>query len=499
MKYKINGITNAKDIITNNGIPTIFEIMGDSTGTKAKLEITIGGNRSNSAFYLTINDVTINSSFVISQVKNNVFYASNSTSYADNRAKAYYLAQALNSTSLSNTYDIYVDQTYVSTTLTKVIMIAKTTGTESNITNLSTNLETDLWKFTTTNGSSGDEICDSRITVDIYADSSSNQAAPISGQTQVPTQHIVQLEKYYGNEESVKFDLAPVLRTITDYSGTTQYRLIVSSLKNNTYRKLYDINSLFCINGYRVNRGVNYFQFPSNKNYILLHNFLRGNGTNYDNMGTLYFVPNEPLYLSVLSRKKETLRYTVNYLDSSYQTIYSDTGSTYGNKNVHNIKIYPGDNGAHYMTITIDGLGTYVFKNVLPVNYADPKDIQTIHWRNSYGGIGTFTFTGKKEEQEEVDRTTYTKSSLNYYSSSSPYPVHEEVLDVKTTYTVTVKSHLMDADARYQIHDLMNSRKVWTYHHDGEIDIIIDNIQETEVQRDVYEVTLTYHYATKNI
>lgn len=496
MNYLINNQQQRQYLVTNNGVPTIFQLVSTNEPTRAKMEITIAGNTTIANQYITINDVTITSTPILANAKNNVFYVSQSTSYAENRLKAYYLVQAMNSTALANQYNIYVDQTYVSTTQAKVILEAKAVGSAGNITTFNTNLESAYWKFNTINSTSGDELADSKITLDLYVDNTDNQATIKNATAQTPTTHIVQLEKYFNyNEGGVSFDLSPILKTLTPEDNTAQYRLIVSALKNNTYRKLYDISGLHCLNGYQVNQGKDYFKCNSGTTLYLLQNVERGADEITMNNTTLYFLPAKKFYVSLLTLDKSRIQYKLKYLDSALNTIYETvTMSAYPQKNIIDIEIDPSSYNAHYLEVVITNLGTLRYKAINPVTYADNKDIQNVYWRNSYGGISNFIFTGKREEERDIEKTTYKISNLKYYSNTAP--VQEKVLSTTPRYNVTLTSHLIDADARYQVYDLLNARKVWTIVNGKEYQIIIDNFSQTEVQRDIYEITITYHYSS---
>lgn len=497
MNYKINNISQPKMLVTFNHIPTIVTLENaGTTSTKAMLELVISGNQSLGDKHITINDVTLYSTTNIEEARANFFWISMSTSYSESRTKAYYFVQACKNTTLVNDYNIYIDHSFISATAVKVIIEAKNVGSEYNITTLDSNLESDYWAFSITNGSSSDDISNSRVTLDIYADDSTTQKTIQSGSTinNAPTKHICQLEKYYSSNE-ISFDISPVLRAITNDGNTTQYRIIISALKGTTYRKLYDVYGLHCVNGYQVNQGKNYIQCnTSTKNY-LLQNIQRGEEKAYANNTLLYYLPEHKMTLSVLTLNKEAFTATLEYLDSSKATLQSETLKITPDKNITTIEYVPSNvANAHYITLEIPNIGKVIYNNILPVNYSDKKDNQTIYWHNSYGGTSFFTFTGNRTEERETEKQTYNQSSLYYYISPNE---QEKVLKSINTYTVTLQSHLVQNDGKYHLNDLLNAYTVWTYINGIKYNIIIDTYSLNEVQRDIYQLTITYHYSSK--
>ena len=497
MNYKVNNISQPKMLVTFNNIPTIITLENaGTTSTKAKLELLISGNQSLNEKHITINDVTLYSTTNIDEAKANFFWISRSTSYSESRTKAYYFVQACLNTTLANDYNIYIDHSFISATAVKVILEAKNEGSEYNITTLDSNIETDLWAFRITNGTSSDDIANSKVTLDIYADDSLTQKTIQTGQAlaAAPTKHICQLEKYYQSKE-ISFDISPVLRAITNDGNTTQYRVIISALKGTTYRKLYDVYGLHCINGYQVNQGKNYIQCNTTTKNYLLQNITRGEDKPYANNTVLYYLPDHKMTLSVLTINREAFNATIQYLDSSKASLQSETIKYTPEGNITTLEYTPTNvANAHYITIEIPNIGKVIYNNILPVNYSDNKDNQTIYWFNSYGGTSFFTFTGNRTEERESEKQTFNHSSLYYYTHPNE---QEKVLKSINSYEATLQSHLVQNDGKYHLNDLLNAYTVWTYINGVKYNIIIDSYQLNEVQRDIYQLTITYHYSSK--
>ena len=119
---------------------------------------------------------------------------------------------------------------------------------------------------------------------------------------------------------------------------------------------------------------------------------------------------------------------------------------------------------------------------------------QRILWRNSYGGISFFDFTGQRSEVRELELMTYQKNIFDYYTD--PMNSLEKPYDNEVKYTVTLKSHLLEHDGKYIFNDLIQSAQVWTEINGENYEIIIDSVSVDETDRnDIYEATVKYHYS----
>ena len=121
---------------------------------------------------------------------------------------------------------------------------------------------------------------------------------------------------------------------------------------------------------------------------------------------------------------------------------------------------------------------------------------QRVVWRNSYGGLSFFDFTGQRNESRSLDTKTYQKNIYDYYTSE--VTEMDKIYDNDVEYTVTLKSHVIDSDGRYLFNDLMQSPYVWTVINAVKYAIIIDSVSIDETDRnDIYEVTVKYKYSMK--
>lgn len=122
---------------------------------------------------------------------------------------------------------------------------------------------------------------------------------------------------------------------------------------------------------------------------------------------------------------------------------------------------------------------------------------QRIYFRNSYGGISFFDFTGAKSETRDFELQTYNKNNFDYYTSD--VNEREMLYDNDTKYTYTLKSHLIEGDARWIFNDMAQSPYLWTEINGQTYAIILDSISVDEVStcNNIYEATIKYHLSQK--
>jgi hypothetical protein len=150
---------------------------------------------------------------------------------------------------------------------------------------------------------------------------------------------------------------------------------------------------------------------------------------------------------------------------------------------------YYGD--AFYVDVTI-GNTKIRFNVIKPIKATDY--CQRIYWRNSYGGISFFDFTGQKSETREINVETYQKNIFGYYTDEMNEL--EKAYDNSVKYTVTLKSHLFENDGKYVFNDLIQSANVWTEINGHQYAIIIESVSVDEVNNNnIYEATVKYRYS----
>ena len=148
-------------------------------------------------------------------------------------------------------------------------------------------------------------------------------------------------------------------------------------------------------------------------------------------------------------------------------------------------------NQAFYIDVFYNEDNSFRYTVIKPIKAAE--DVQRVYWRNSYGGVSFFDFTGQRSETRDVEIETYEKSIFDYYETTEN--VQKKVYSNEVEYEVTLKSHLMEESAKYLFNDILQSTKVWTVVNGETYDIILNSVSVDEVQNGVWEATLKYNYS----
>ena len=148
-----------------------------------------------------------------------------------------------------------------------------------------------------------------------------------------------------------------------------------------------------------------------------------------------------------------------------------------------------------YIDIQFPAYGkTYRYNVIKPLKATEYY--QRIYWRNSYGGISFFDFTGQRSETRNLELSVYQKNIYDYYSS--PMNELDKIYNNDVEYQVTIKSHLFDRDGRWLFNDMIQSPEVWTTSNGEKYAILLDNVSVDEVEtNDIYEATVRFKYSMK--
>ena len=328
-----------------------------------------------------------------------------------------------------------------------------------------------------TDGSSYSELNGGLIDVDVYSDG----------------EYITTLEKnWYGGEAA--FNMSPVLTTISEYGMVVPYEFKISMLKNGNYTLLGTVEDNYTSIGYMCNQGYKYLTMDAME---VAQNYSRGTNKDADN-NTILYLYQPKIDISIYTGNNGGFTYSVDYLDSAFNSIgtYTSTMRCYSHSlldltfslNHSGGTAFPS---AFYVDLTLGN--TRVRYNVIKPLKATEYS-QRILWRNSYGGISFFDFTGQRSENRDLELMTYQKNIFDYYKD--PMNSLEKPYDNEVKYTVTLKSHLFENDGKYTFNDLIQSAQVWTEVNGEKYEIIIDSVSVDETDRNnIYEATVKYHYS----
>lgn len=468
--YNNRSVGNASNLITFTDIPNILKVTDTYSGNKQIISLIFNGNLKSvtvpdGGWTITIQGETISSVDAFADAINKNFFVSSS-----NNSTAASVARALRNcpTIIANYTVAHEDN--------EVELVAREIGNFS--TTIISNISSTYLTKSITQGSSISSLYGCKIDVDV-----------VHG-----TEYVTTLEKNFYKGE-VAFDMSPVLTTFAERGKTEPYWFLISSIdQNGQYSELSRLNTNYITQGYMVNQGNKFIALGSSA--VVAQNFSRGTEKVTDNNTILYIYGNS-IPFSFYSTSN-SLSIDITYLNSAFEQVGSadfnytkSTSDLLANAEIPLSATLLRD--SFYVDIEIEQTSETIRYNVIkPIKAAEYY--QRILWRNSYGGVSFFDFTGQKTETRDLEVETYQKSIFDYYTDSRNEL--EKVYNNEVKYTVTLKSHLFENDGKYVFNDLLQSPEVWTVMNGEEYAIIIDSINVDETDRNnIYEATVKFHYS----
>ena len=476
MEIKYDNLLNPSNYITLTDIPNILEITEDAYGEKALVQITVlsglkGSTTSDYQWKITFMGETITNVLAANEAINKYF--SVMTSPNDTATS---MARALrNCPTISANF-------IVQSTGATVNLIARKEGaifTDGIAQHIENNIPSNLLTRSATDGyMSPDDLYNAKIDVEVYNDG----------------EYVTMLEKNFYNGKCA-FNLSPVLVTFARLGYAEPYTLQIYSYKNGVLTNIGNIPENYISVGYMVNQGA---KVIDNSILNIAQNISRGKERDVDN-NTVLYVYNNSIPISFYRGNEGALTITTEYKDSSFNTIRTESTTwrnTYSAIKLIDLEIPLTNivwNDTFYVDLTLGNktIRYNVIKPLLATEYS-----QRICFRNSYGGVSFFDFTGQKTETRKLTTATYQKNIFGYYTDEKNEL--EKIYDNDVDYTVTLKSHLIENDGKYIFNDMLQSPEVWTVINGEKYAIIIDSISVDETNNNnVYEASLTYHYSQK--
>lgn len=473
MNITYNNLSSPSNILTFTEIPNILKISENVTGTKCTIQFSMSNGlrqtvSADSQYYITLFGETITNVMSPENTNNKRFYISD-----DAESTAMSIARAFrNCGGLNADFDIFGNGSTVE-------IIAKTIGKKITTANyLQRNIPGDKMSVSVQDGSSTSILFNSKIQVDVY---NSNEASV--------NNFITTLEKnWYGDE--CAFDMSPVLSTFSEYGQTQPYTFVLNVFRDNGEWQNQGTVSGNTTIGYHANQSDKY-KYAQGAQMLLNKN----RGTN----GTmiLYTYNNVIPYSVLCGSNTGSWNVTVSVKDSAFNEVYANTSTssrTTSNMIVDTSETIPQAAMAsgYYVDITI-GTQTTRFNIIKPLKATEYY--QRILWRNEYGGISFFDFTGSRSESDSVDIETYEKNIFDYHDNNE----FEKKIIYKNDYkkSVSLTSHLLEEDGKWIFNSLMRSKKVWTTINGKTYYIIPKSIdvQEDQTYNNIYTAKLTYDYS----
>lgn len=472
MNIRYNNESPASDMVTFTDVPNILTFDDNNQmGQEAYIELSFIGNlysatTSEGQWEIVIMGETITSTLEVSKSVNKNFYV------AQNQVStAAYVARALRNCPTINASFTVEHTSYKVTLRTRTPMAVNLV--------VSSNIPSGFLVINSYNGVSPSVYEGATIGVDVYSDG----------------RYITTLEKKMYNGETA-FDVSPVITTLAQVGRTVPYNFVMHSLNNGEYSLLSNnVGTNYVSVGYMVNQGLKFI--PLN-GIDLAANVGRGSDKGVTNRTVLYVYDNT-IPFSLYFHNTAGMTYTVKYLDSAFNVLHEDELSWRNPDSSQKLKDFEITmNGGYfsrtfYVDIIIGSihLRYNVIKPLKATEYS-----QRICWRNSYGGISFFDFTGQRSETRNFETSTYDTNIFGFYNSSKNEL--KKIYDVDVDYVVTLKSHLMEHDAKYLFNDMIQSSELWTIINGETYSIILDDVSVEEQQNNnIYEATVKYKYSQK--
>lgn len=477
MAYSItyNGLSSPSDLITFTDVPNILKVHGNDGGSRADFTLTFVGDlfsqvTSDGQYTIQLFGETISNVVNPNNAVNKSFYIGRT-----NASTAASVAKALrNCSTLAANFLVDNNGSVVN-------IIARDNGSMVNGEQwVESNITTQYMTRSGTDGSA-DELQGGLVDVDVFCDD----------------EYVTTLEKNFYNGE-VAFDMSPLLTTISEVGELKPYTMSVSSMKDGEYSSIGSLATNYTSVGYMCNQGykylVNGFQYAQNMS--------RGEEREFAN-NTILYLYQPKVDLSIYTGNDGGFDIKIDYLDSAFNKITptrTRDSIRCESNSLDDITIYLNDSGnayfplSFYVDIKVGGLPKIRYNVIKPLKATEYS--QRILWRNSYGGISFFDFTGQRSETRNLETMTYQKNIFGYYDN----PMNEltKTYDNDVDYVVTLKSHLFENDGKYIFNDLMQSSEVWTEINGETYSIILDSVScEEQNQNNIYEATVRYKYSQK--
>ena len=502
IKYNGADITDSsrtEGILTFSEVPNILEVQENVHGSKAEIKIKVSSGFSSavsaeSQYYITLFDETISNVLSPTQANNKRFYVFPDAQGNAAANTAMSMVKAFRSCA-SLAADFVITTATTTNSGDTVLITAKTIGKRNCSQNWNTNISSDYIVLTIENDGSADASSSSLA----YNDGFFNSKIDI--EVYQGENYITTLEKnWYG--DSCSFNMTPVLATMTEPScklndeNLSPYTLKISKLaENGAYTNLGEVSGLTTY-GYEANVSERYLPLGI---YILTNNFTT------DKANKLYTYDYSIPY-SVLCRAGSSPSggFTVTYkvYDSAMNQLYTytDTFRTpYGDPYIKDIICTIPSYLTNAFYIDIDFMyNTLRYQVIKPLKASD--GYQRVMWRNEYGGLCHFDFTGQRSITDSLDIETYEKGIFDYYNIDIDGKYTSEsrkIYSNKLKKTWKMKSHILEQGGQYLFNSMMRSKMVWTNLDGRDVILIPKGIEVVEDSNydNLYTVTVQFEFS----
>lgn len=509
MELTYNALTSNKDIVCFTGVPNLITYTGSSTtNTKAKYHIIIRHLQNvnpNLTYNIKIGDYQILSVPEMEMAGGSNFWIPPTDSYDNRLACSNSIVRALrNVPYLAANFNIWLWDDDDATMQPEVYLEAKQPGSMYNYTISSTmpqSNQTSVYNTfqRITNGATNDDMLqgtDNKITVDVYKYTTQTKI----GGTPNPTyrEYITTLEKNYSGKP-VTFNVTPVLSTLTTEGELIQYCFTIYGFSGGKMKFSHMTEPCFVTPGYQVNQSEPFIGTFTNR--FFAQNVSRGDERDQFNKTHLYmYDATLPFSLYVKNDITQTTC-TVNYIASDGSTIDTASYSVWATDNTNSLNHYTLQlntdkfKASTYIDLVIPDIGTIRYNVIKPINAADEREWERIHWYNEYGGISFMDFTGERTETRKEDIEYYSKQNFDFYTQDGREQTR--VYSKKIPVTVKHKTHNIDVNGKWLLFSLQNSSVAWTERNGQKYYIHIDDLEIKEASNasHIFTGTVTYSFS----
>ncbi len=450
-----NGLASPS-LLTFSDIPNIVKVSENFTGSKAQITLSVLGGSvatatGNSQYYITLLDETIENVIDYANLAGRRFYISDPVSTAASIAIA-----LRNCGSILSEWDITYSQS-------NVYLVSKTFGSKLNRSViLSTNLPSSVFSYGYTDGVQSSDMLGGKVIIKVF-----NGAKEVTDLT----------KSWY--DDSVSFDISPVLQTFMTYGIGQEYSLQIDGISNTgRYTSLGSLGGQIATYGYYANDSD---KFLSISNRILMND--KGYHYTYSNI-----IP-----ITVMSPNNSASASWTAYTSNMVQLSNGASPASPVNGYFADINITVPTNvfsDAYYVDVHYGG-DTIRFNVIKPLKAAE--GYVRVYWRNEYGGVSFYDFTGAITEGINSDVETYNQNIYGLYDGSYE---GKRIYQNETRMTHTVTTHLMKKGGELFAYSLMKSKKMWVRENSKDKVIIPSSIEITELegQNNIYQVRFSYEY-----
>ena len=475
MEIFFNGISNPSNLICFDGVPNIIKITDTDSGRTGQITLSFNSGLTatgDGQYSITILDNTIVNVLNPSEAVGQNFFASD-----DRVSTAFSVAMALRA--CPNVTANYIVQ--YNSTFARVTLYARQKGSIFNQYSIpaQTNIPSSRLTLTATDGTSTSPLNNANVSVNLIVDGYTTTI----------------MNKNVHNGE-VAFDLSSILGSRAEYGKLKSFLYDIYLLDNSgSVTRLYYGNVYnYFTHGYKTKDSNDYLILSNTPQIALAVD--RGTSRNVFN-NTLLYVYDNTIPLTLYRLNTATVSYSVKYYDSAFNQLGTSSGSQSIGLTTPDLTIQLNPTyftpNCFYVDVTI-GNETVRYNVIKPLKMTEENT--RLYWRNEYGGIQFFDFTGSKSETRERDEATYHNGNaiFDYYSATEK--AYEGVYKVNVDEKINVSSHLIEKDGRWQFDSLVRAKKVWTIIDGVQYDVIIDSVsvEETE-QNDIYRASVQFHTA----